>query len=546
MFVESSNYSILVCDEDELFSTQLCQLLQKRGYLTQLSSSLDQARHTLSNIPVNLLLLGGSFDDEIMLSLARESAIPCIFMGEQESLDFFEDFFACGLVDYVPKPVNVSLLLVKIDSLLQSASIKQLLREQKKSLERFKREAEREEAMAKFTYEYLLGQKNAWRPGLEIWAQPSASFSGDVALVRESPAGDCYFLLADATGHGLSAAITIMPLVSIFNSMVDKGFELPAIVAEMNRKLAQAVPDDRFVAAILVQCQWSRHEMHRWNGAMPTAYWYDAGRVVAQFPPQHMALGILDDDSFNAHCQHCRLPATGNMLVYTDGLIDARNPNGQAFSQARVAALIADNPPALLPAILQSLHEHRGGSDFDDDISICLLTPALIRAGSQDALVSSERERRHNFSWQVTLSGQQLAKYDLALLCNQLLQFLELEKPLLQRTFSLLSEMLAYALDGRILQLDPALRQRADGIAYYLEQRRQRLTQLSDSDTLCLSVNYVSQARELLLVLEGSGSAYPSEHSRDVLEQLAVVKHLAKHLNVHPDGHRVQVSVPME
>lgn len=540
MITESSSYSILVCDDDELLNAQLCSVLEERGYRIFSALSLQEARELLGTISgIDLLLLDYQLGDGQGLELVRETSLPVMMISVLEDAFFLENCFDYGVSDYLIKPVNIPLLVLKVRTLLESLTLQELIREQKKALEQFKAESKREEEIAKFTYEYLFGQKTAWRPGVEIWIKSLTSFSGDVALMRESPSGDGYFLLADATGHGLSAAITIMPVVSIFNSMVEKGFDLPSIVTEINKKLVQSVPDDRFVAALLVQFRWRCGEMLVWNGAMPPAVWCDAGRILDTFPSQHMALGILEDGSFNAKCYSGKIPATGSLLAYSDGLLDARNGQGEVFSHLRVNQVIRQNPPALLPALVDALHSYHERSDFDDDVSICLLTPSVIAAGAQDVIGEITSDIKNSFSWQIQLCGQQLANSDLAGFSDHILQMLTLDRPARQRAFSLISELLAYGLDGRLLQLDPALRQQPDALAYYFEQRRLRLTELTEADTLLLQVSCKSGDSQVLFSLEDSGKPYAAQAKSTAVAQLDVLRQLASRIELEPPGNRL-------
>src|SRR5690606_24642607 len=126
----------------------------------------------------------------------QERQTPVIMISGNEDPVFLEQCFASGVADYIIKPVNLSLLALKVSSLIKSVSLQRLISLQNMELERFKQEAEREESIAKFTYEYLLRQNSQSIDGVSIWLKPSTSFSGDIALAKMSPGGDLYFLLA--------------------------------------------------------------------------------------------------------------------------------------------------------------------------------------------------------------------------------------------------------------------------------------------------------------------------------------------------------------
>jgi len=372
---------ILVVDDDELLNGLFCQFLFTKGFQPLSAYNLVGAVDFFKRgVKVDLILLDYQLPDGNGLELlgminvdASSQCPPIIMISAKEDPVFLEDCFACGVADYIIKPVNLSLLALKIGALIKSAAMQRVISLQNTELERFKQEAEREESVAKFTYEYLLRQNNQMIDGVSIWLKSSSSFSGDVALAKVSPSGSLFFLLADATGHGLSAAITIMPLVSIFNSMVEKGFHLQAIVTEINKKLIRDTPQDRFVAAILIQLHRECNEIEVWNGGMPTAYWVNDGEVLQTFYSQHMALGVLDEDVFDASVITCKLSGRGTIIAYSDGLIEEVNAEGRSFSSARVAELVKSKVDNLQMLLINSLQEYTGRDQYRDDVSICTL-----------------------------------------------------------------------------------------------------------------------------------------------------------------------------
>ena len=372
---------ILVVDDDELLNGLFCQFLITKGFETLTAHSLVGAVELFEKgVTVDLILLDYQLPDgnglELLDMINVEPASqnpPIIMISAKEDPVFLENCFSRGVADYIIKPVNLSLLALKVSALIKSVALQRVISVQNAELERFKKEAEREESVAKFTYEYLLRQNSQKIDGVSMWLKSSSSFSGDINLAKISPGGDLYFLLADATGHGLSAAITVMPVVSIFNTMVEKGFDLQAIVTEINKKLIRDTPQDRFVAAILIQMHQEQKKIDVWNGGMPTAYWVDEGEVLQSFSSRHMALGILDESMFDASVITCNFSRKGIIIAYSDGLIEEVNALGRPFSSARMANLVKARVSNLHTFLITSLREYTGRDQYRDDVSICML-----------------------------------------------------------------------------------------------------------------------------------------------------------------------------
>jgi len=492
---------VLIVDDDEILNGLFCEYLGARGLSTLCALSLAEAKNCLRTaVDIDLILLDYQLGDGCGLDLLTDpeyqhlfGELPVIMISVRDDHEFLESCFALGAADYIIKPVNLPLLALKVSALIRNRALQRLIRQQNTELAGFKLNAEREEAVAKYTYEHLVRQNRASIDGVSIQIHPSTTFSGDIALARFSPRGDLYFLLADATGHGLAAAMTIMPVVAIFNTMVARGFHLETIVAEMNRKLVRDTPVDRFVAALVIQIHRERHEVCVWNGGIPAALWIDQGRVLHEFPSNHMALGILDDPVFDAGVSRCPTPASGEILVFTDGLLEAKSPVGDAFSLARVHEVIAQQPANLLQQLMASLQAHVTHTHYEDDVSLCLLSPSIIaqhfsqRIGLRP-LDAELQLPTAAIEWSLRLGGQELQQLDLPPLCMSLFQGLRVPFAVREYLFLVISEVVAFALDQGVLMLDSNRKNTPAGVVDYFTDWQKRLALLGHEDYLQLSM----------------------------------------------------------
>lgn len=517
---------ILVIDDDEFLNELFCQFLHDKGFETSSAHSFLQAIEFFrSGVVPDLVLLDYQLGDGTGLELLQqlndylyESQIPIIMISGNEDPVFLESCFANGVADYIIKPVNLSLLALKVSALIKAVSMQRVITLQNTELERFKQEAEREESIAKFTYEYLLGQNSQFIDGVSIWLRPSSSFSGDIALAKTSPSGDLYFLLADATGHGLSAAITVMPVVSIFNSMVSKGFHIQPIVTEINKKLIRDTPEDRFVAAIVIQIHQESKEIEIWNGGMPAVHWIDEGEIIRSFKSQHMPLGILDDHLFDANVVTCEIKEKGKILIHSDGLIEEANAEGVPFAMSRVLKAIQHNPENLQAALIESLAAHTGRDRYQDDVSICILDPQHILSSCRRELNENlsqgyVQEDVGDFCWSVKISGKKIASCEIPPLCNKFLNYIDINPRFCQIIFLIVSEMVSNAIDHGILELDSALKETPDGFTCYFNERERRLEQLKSQDSIELNLRWASgcvggEKPQLHISVQDSGKGY--------------------------------------
>jgi serine phosphatase RsbU (regulator of sigma subunit) len=95
------------------------------------------------------------------------------------------------------------------------------------------------------------------------------------------------------------------------------------------------------------------------------------GRIKAVLDPTGPAVGLLPD--LNFAIQQVDLEPGDTFFAYTDGVVDARSPEGEPFGEERLSALIiepAASAADLLANVYDHLKEHISGADRFDDITM--------------------------------------------------------------------------------------------------------------------------------------------------------------------------------
>jgi PAS domain S-box-containing protein len=244
------------------------------------------------------------------------------------------------------------------------------LRENATRLQQYHDQQQQENALAQELMERLTLRESLQDPSLQHWLLPAANFSGDVIAAARSATGQLFAMLGDATGHGLSAAISALPAVNVFYGMLKRDLPLQDIVVEINKQLRASSPAGRFFAATLVKFDPQTQRAELWIGGMPDALLLDAqGRIVRRFSSSNLALGIVDDDIGNMETAICE--AGGQLVLFSDGLIEAADAQGEEFGLAKLSALLANTPrERRLEAVKSELAAHVGNDSPHDDISI--------------------------------------------------------------------------------------------------------------------------------------------------------------------------------
>ncbi len=243
-------------------------------------------------------------------------------------------------------------------------------------LKHYHDEVERENELALEILERQIRRGGLQEPGIAHRVLPAQRFSGDIVLAQRAPDGRLFALLADATGHGLGAAVSVLPAVAEFYRAVATSPTPGELVALLNNVLQESLPIGRFVAAALVCVDSAAGLAHVWVGGTPDVLCLDAyGEVRQRFASNALPLGIDTLTPEAAACDSSPLAAGDQVLIFSDGLLEAMGEGGAQFGYAGVeAALRGGAPGARLDQLEREIARHCGSAAPHDDVSLLLIS----------------------------------------------------------------------------------------------------------------------------------------------------------------------------
>ncbi|WP_374326190.1 SpoIIE family protein phosphatase [Azonexus sp.] len=232
-----------------------------------------------------------------------------------------------------------------------------------------------EQQLAVRLMEKLLHRPGLSDPRLRYKVTASENFSGDIVAAARSAAGRFYALLADATGHGLPAAISVLPVLALFYRMTRLNVDIPELVFELNQQLKESMPVGRFVAATLLCLDETGKTGEIWIGGTPEALMLDRdGNPAMRFASENLALGIQESDLINCAPRCFTWEPGSQLLFYSDGLLEAADREGRQFGSEGVLAALRGQPGENRFARLEeALAAHLGENPAADDVSLMLI-----------------------------------------------------------------------------------------------------------------------------------------------------------------------------
>lgn len=249
------------------------------------------------------------------------------------------------------------------------------LAENAERLQRFHDEQKIEQDLARSIMERQVRREWLRDPRIGFAVMPATNFSGDLVLVARSNQNRTYAMLADATGHGLAAAVSVLPVLSLFYRLATRNVPLAQMIRELNDQLRTALPVGRFVGAGLVCLEEDGLAGEVWVGGVPEVLLLNRdGSVAERFVSQQVPLGIVASTPLASQPVLFDARPGQQIVLYSDGLTEATNAAGEMFGEARLMAVLRGAAPTeRLEASKMALAQHLAGVPNQDDVSLLLL-----------------------------------------------------------------------------------------------------------------------------------------------------------------------------
>lgn len=553
--------SILSIDDDPLIGMVIAAFVQRLGHTVVHVLSGEQALLSYAEQTFDLVLvdrqmpgLDGLDTTRALRDMQQASGwLPIIMLSGGAAIDEQVLALNAGCDDFIAKPINFQILEAKINSFWRIARMQQQIAGQHQQLQYYASLEAEERRICGFLMERLVRREMLDSPQIKYLLQPAAEVSGDLLLACTSRNGDVYVMLADATGHGLPAALTLIPLSQAFYAMAAKGYQLDTIARELNHLHRSYSPSDRFVAATMAKYNSRDSSIEVWNGGLPPALLIGPqGQVLRSFRSHNLPLGILPGNEFICETETIHVAELSYLLLFSDGLIEAENPAHEQFGMSKLQQCVADGPvEQSLDRVQVAVLEHLQGATPHDDLSCLLLDcRAPLQVPKEVSLLPASGGLVQSWEFNLCLQAEQLRRLDLEPLlidfCNTL--GLDLQR---QGAFSLiLRELITNALDHGLLGLGSALKDGPEGFERYQQARFERLEGLTSGQIqldICqigslqgnqLSIGVIDSGPGFDWVAQQRSTAEPSRyHGRG----LQLVRRLSNSVEIRGRGNQITV-----
>jgi predicted ester cyclase len=205
--------------------------------------------------------------------------------------------------------------------------------------------------------------------------QPAREVGGDFYDFLEFPDGRLGLVVRDATGHGMPAALVMATTRGMLRAVVQSVESPGEVLSRVNQALVVDIPPSTFVTCFYCVLDPESGRLLYANAGHNLPCRRRHNGQAEELRARGMPLGLMAKMSYEE--KEIILEPGDSVLFYSDGLVEAHNPQGEMFSTPRLRRLLAEHPTGakgLTASVLEELERFTGeGWEQEDDITLVAL-----------------------------------------------------------------------------------------------------------------------------------------------------------------------------
>ena len=224
----------------------------------------------------------------------------------------------------------------------------------------------------------LLPRQVPTLPGFEVAVRyiPAAAVAGDLYDIIQLSPTSIGILVADVCGHGIPAALVASMVKLAFDAQSDTAADPAAVLRSMNAILCRHL-EHGYVTAVYSVIDVATGTIAIANaGHPPVMVWRNSEEVPLVIDNHGLMLGFMPNADYTT-ASIDGLNASDRILLYSDGVLEARDRHGEFFDRDRAARWLSADAPegadARATAALADLKQWIGTDRFEDDVTFVLV-----------------------------------------------------------------------------------------------------------------------------------------------------------------------------
>jgi sigma-B regulation protein RsbU (phosphoserine phosphatase) len=360
---------IVVIEDDPAIRRGLADSLRKQSYDVLTASDGEHGYRLVRENPPDLVILDLMLPGMSGYDVCREIrghglATPILMLTAQSHETDRIQGFDAGADDYVTKPFSIRELIGRVGAILRRSEGRSDLANQKE-LDDARRIQQR-----------LMPEEIPQIPGLQIagtWC-PARIVAGDYFDVLKLDDETVAVCIADVCGKGMPAAMLMSNLQAAVKTCASRGMSPRELCERVNRVMCGNIAAQGFITFFYAQITRDRlvycNAGH--NPPITVGAVYDRARRLSTGGG---VLGVFTDWRYEE--EEIPLTSGDRLLLYTDGITESHNSDGEEFGENHLADLMQQlkdkSAAALTEAVIRAANDFSNGH-FDDDLTVVALS----------------------------------------------------------------------------------------------------------------------------------------------------------------------------
>jgi len=207
--------------------------------------------------------------------------------------------------------------------------------------------------------------------------RPMQKVSGDFLNIYKKEKA-IFALLADVSGHGVPAALITMAANDAFGMAIRNSDSPASIFREVNTALAEQIKTQDYLTAFLVRIDDRLRITYSNASHQHALHFRKKTGAIEAYDTNGLFIGAMADASDTYEEKESKLEFGDLLVIFTDGITEQVNPQGEEFGHDRLHALILEHSALPVQQLADKIHEalmaFADTARIRDDVSLLALS----------------------------------------------------------------------------------------------------------------------------------------------------------------------------
>lgn len=379
---------VLVVDDEAPIRDILTFYLKRADYQVLTAGNGGEALAEMDRLRPDLIIsdlrMPGMAGDELCKRVKADAATQDIYFIILSALDGTASRIgglALGADDMIPKPFHAQEVLAKVESTFRLIGMQKEIKRQNRELTLFQGKVREEMELAAALQMGLLPKLPGEAPGVRYTHRylPAAGIGGDIYDVLPLPDGGTALMIADVSGHGVSAALISAMVKTSFENQARRGGDPLSWALGMNADLCRSTLAEQFATAWIgrVDLQGDTLRYVTAGHCSPLRIVGGAGGGLHRsevLRGRGFMLGLDVQLPFTE--ESVELLPGDRLVLYTDGLVEVEREDRLMLEETGLRRFCAELPAeadAAADHLVAQARAFNAPVPFGDDVTLVIL-----------------------------------------------------------------------------------------------------------------------------------------------------------------------------